>query len=493
MTDPSVPTRLSTRPTLATMTLTLVTSVLAALTLATGFSTAASASDGWTDVDEGFEFVRPMTFPLGSVNHYSDTWLAPRSSGRRHLGVDLMADKLVEIYAVRAGCVSYLKYGGAGGGNMLTLTDSQGWQYRYIHINNDTPGTDDGANPYEWAFTVQDGDCVNEGTHIAYVGDSGNAEWTGSHLHFEVRRADGVWINPYPSVKAAEGGNGSDDPTGCGPNSNPASTPDAQSARGYWLLDSQGRVSAHDAPHLGDLTTLEITTQAVSMTATSSGNGYWIVDAAGVVHAFGDATFHGDMSDRVLNGPIRRIEPHPQGGGYWLVAVDGGVFSFGTAGFHGSTGADSIPAPVISMTSTVDGDGYWLIGADGAVYTFGAASHHGSADNLNLNAPMIDMAVPPDGSGYWLYAADGGVFTYGDQAFHGSAPGLGRCDLAQSVALRTTDTGHGYWIVTAVGEVLTFGDAAHHGDLPDLRYDNPDDPATPLRATIIDLAVHHVS
>ena len=30
---------------------------------------------------------------------------------------------------------------------MLILTGTDGWKYWYIHINNDTPGTDDGANP----------------------------------------------------------------------------------------------------------------------------------------------------------------------------------------------------------------------------------------------------------------------------------------------------------------------------------------------------------
>ena len=32
-------------------------------------------------------------------------------------------------------------------GNMLILTGNDGWKYWYIHINNDTPGTDDGKNP----------------------------------------------------------------------------------------------------------------------------------------------------------------------------------------------------------------------------------------------------------------------------------------------------------------------------------------------------------
>ncbi len=35
---------------------------------------------------------------------------------------------------------------------MLNLTGTDGWKYWYIHINNDTPGTDDGKNPAQWRF-----------------------------------------------------------------------------------------------------------------------------------------------------------------------------------------------------------------------------------------------------------------------------------------------------------------------------------------------------
>lgn len=37
---------------------------------------------------------------------------------------------------------------------------------------------------------------VAAGQFIAYVGDSGNAEWTGSHTHFELHRNERP-INPY--------------------------------------------------------------------------------------------------------------------------------------------------------------------------------------------------------------------------------------------------------------------------------------------------------
>ncbi|HWH31564.1 MAG TPA: cell wall-binding repeat-containing protein, partial [Egibacteraceae bacterium] len=86
----------------------------------------------------------------------------------------------------------------------------------YVHLNNDSPGTDDGAGGPEWAYApgIREGVRVERGQWIGYVGDSGNAESTGSHLHFELHDPelddpclDGyrnpTWMNPYPSLVGA--------------------------------------------------------------------------------------------------------------------------------------------------------------------------------------------------------------------------------------------------------------------------------------------------
>lgn len=69
-------------------------------------------------------------------------------------------------------------------------------------MNNDTPGTDDGMG---WGFAagIEPGVHVEAGQIIGYVGDSGNAETTPPHLHFE-QRPDGEEINPYDHLRAAE-------------------------------------------------------------------------------------------------------------------------------------------------------------------------------------------------------------------------------------------------------------------------------------------------
>ncbi len=154
----------------------------------------------------GAQEIRPIVFPVEGENYYSDTYGACRSGcARRHLGVDIIGEKMLPMLAARDGVVTWLRHDDAKG-NILTITDDDGWQYHYIHINNDTPGTDDGANAYDQAFGpgIEQGVRVTAGQVVAYLGDSGNAEATVPHLHFEIEKPDGSNINPTPSVAAAE-------------------------------------------------------------------------------------------------------------------------------------------------------------------------------------------------------------------------------------------------------------------------------------------------
>ncbi|MGK2929322.1 MAG: DUF4214 domain-containing protein [Acidimicrobiales bacterium] len=155
--------------------------------------------------------VRTIVFPVAGPNYtYGDTFGACRSGcSRGHEGTDIMTPKLTELLAARDATVTWSKDTATpdgSQGNYLMLTDSEGWEYWYIHINIDSPGTDDGANPEEWIFApgIGRGSEVVAGQHIAYAGDSGNAEGSGSHLHFEIHKPDGSIINPYQSLQAAE-------------------------------------------------------------------------------------------------------------------------------------------------------------------------------------------------------------------------------------------------------------------------------------------------
>jgi hypothetical protein len=166
--------------------------------------------------------VRPMTLPVHHDRiddvYWSDTWGAPRSGGRSHIGVDMLGPKMVPLVAARSGRVVWGRYDNARG-SIVRIRDAEGWEYQYIHLNNDTPGTDNGSATCAQTFSPRLCSAidsrgnfsheirVSEGEIIGYMGDGGNAEWTASHLHFEVYKPAGdggvTPINPTPSVNAA--------------------------------------------------------------------------------------------------------------------------------------------------------------------------------------------------------------------------------------------------------------------------------------------------
>lgn len=151
--------------------------------------------------------VVPLVFPVLGVKSWSDSFLANRDGGsRRHLGQDLIAPKMTPIVACFDGIVYLGKPKKPGGHYTLTLKGDNGWIANYYHINNDTPGTDDGLGGDENAYApgLESGQRVTAGQFIAYVGDSGNAEDTVSHLHFELwDSVTKAVVNAAPSLRAA--------------------------------------------------------------------------------------------------------------------------------------------------------------------------------------------------------------------------------------------------------------------------------------------------
>lgn len=147
-----------------------------------------------------------IAFPVQGDVTFTDTFDDPRSGGRVHNAADIMADKMTPIVAVVDGVIDYAPTTEPSYGYMITLDGDDGYEYNYVHINNDTPGTDDGDGGPENAYApgIAKGVRVERGQLIAWVGDSGNAEDVGSHCHFEIIAADGTSINPYESLVAAQ-------------------------------------------------------------------------------------------------------------------------------------------------------------------------------------------------------------------------------------------------------------------------------------------------
>lgn len=139
--------------------------------------------------------VVPLTFPVLGKVKWSDTWGAPRGGGtRKHIGQDLPAEKMRPLVACFDGT-----WQGAGVSGELGNT-------AYYHMNNDTPGTDDGKGGDEYMFApgIWNGIPVKAGQFVGYCGDSGNAEETISHLHFELYPAGMGVVNAAPSLTAAK-------------------------------------------------------------------------------------------------------------------------------------------------------------------------------------------------------------------------------------------------------------------------------------------------
>ena len=168
--------------------------------------------------------VYDIVFPVAGAHTYTDTWGDARSGGRTHEGTDIMAEKMVPVVAAADGAVVEVRgfdETGAvipGSGGQWLIVDHGGWQTWYLHLNNDTAGTDDGlgvgiapeivaAHAEAAAAGTDLAFPVEAGSLIGWVGDSGNAEESGSHLHFEIREGaskwEGVAINSYPSLQAA--------------------------------------------------------------------------------------------------------------------------------------------------------------------------------------------------------------------------------------------------------------------------------------------------
>jgi hypothetical protein len=144
----------------------------------------------------------PLLFPVAGDHSYVDTFGAPRSGGRTHKGTDIFAAKLTPVVAAADGTVIRISIGKLAGRYVVVLHED-GWRSYYLHLNNDTPGTDDGSGGAP-APGIAVGVRVAVGDVLDYVGDSGNAEGTPSHLHFELHDPDGSAVNPTPHLRAAE-------------------------------------------------------------------------------------------------------------------------------------------------------------------------------------------------------------------------------------------------------------------------------------------------
>jgi murein DD-endopeptidase MepM/ murein hydrolase activator NlpD len=141
-------------------------------------------------------------FPVNADEvRFRDSWGERRSGGRRHKGTDIVAQRGSEILAVADGVVSEMGYHYQSG-YYLTIDHGDGAETMYLHLNNDSYGSDDGQGGTVAAYfpTLLVGSEVSAGDVVAYLGDSGNAERTTPNTHFEII-IDGTKIDPFPFLQ----------------------------------------------------------------------------------------------------------------------------------------------------------------------------------------------------------------------------------------------------------------------------------------------------
>ena len=121
--------------------------------------------------------------PVAHPVRFIDTWGATRSGGRRHEGIDIFAPRGTPVVSTTRGFVTRVGTNRLGGHVVGVLGPGLEWHY-YAHLDRFGP--------------IREGDMVQPGDLLGYVGNTGNARGTPPHLHYGVYR--GGASNPYPRL-----------------------------------------------------------------------------------------------------------------------------------------------------------------------------------------------------------------------------------------------------------------------------------------------------
>jgi murein DD-endopeptidase MepM/ murein hydrolase activator NlpD len=113
-------------------------------------------------------------FPVYGPSSFTDTFGAFRGdvSGGWHHGDDIFAPLGAPVVAVASGTVFSVGWNEVGG-NRLWLRDGQGNLFYYAHLSAFSP-------------LAVNGNHVDAGAVVGFVGNTGDAEGTPYHLHFEI-------------------------------------------------------------------------------------------------------------------------------------------------------------------------------------------------------------------------------------------------------------------------------------------------------------------
>ena len=123
--------------------------------------------------------------PSQLVRSFSD----PRGA-RTHHAIDILAPRNTPVLAADAGTVARLLNSRAGGVSIYQFDEAREFVFFYAHLER-------------YAAGLREGQTVDKGQVIGYVGVSGNAPEDTPHLHFAIHRVEpGRWwggtpVDPY--------------------------------------------------------------------------------------------------------------------------------------------------------------------------------------------------------------------------------------------------------------------------------------------------------
>ena len=149
----------------------------------TATTTATPSDDSGGGSNDG-----TRTCPVDGFTSFTDTWGAPRSGGRWHQGVDMLAARGTRVVAVEAGTIKRMSTSSRGGITVWLRTGS-GDEFYYAHLDS-------------WASGLSEGQSVSMGQKIGEAGTTGNAPSHIPHLHWEHHPGGGGAVNPTPLAKA---------------------------------------------------------------------------------------------------------------------------------------------------------------------------------------------------------------------------------------------------------------------------------------------------
>jgi murein DD-endopeptidase MepM/ murein hydrolase activator NlpD len=125
-----------------------------------------------------------------------DTYTQSRSEGRTHHAIDIHAPRGTPVIAVADGVIRKLHSGARGGLAIYLMDDDGTTRYYYAHLDG-------------YAQGIHEGQRVERGEVIGYVGDTGNAQPGDYHLHFSVAVLDspsrwweGENLNPFDLLRS---------------------------------------------------------------------------------------------------------------------------------------------------------------------------------------------------------------------------------------------------------------------------------------------------